>query len=1093
METHNRKNSISSEENDFPNSYANLEFNVKYETKIGQILHICGNKDELGNWDADSSPRLHTYPKLYPVWKNSFEFSLPIGMTLEYKYVIIDQNNNKIWEDLPNNSIRTLTMKQAGNFVIYNEMGNLDLKIINKSTSAEIKPNSHINLNLIEKENDLGDKKFKNLNFKFMKEDYSSVASDLLPIDLLSYENNKMNIDIYDEFDKNEVKLSLKDRIVMVTVYLPITIEKIGDNDYKIIESDNSLLFRYINKIKTNKKKNMINIKWVGLLKGLYEYNEIEQEEIIEFLRQNDYYAVTPDKKELDYFIYYLERVMYPVFLNNSFNPTDEIYANSKKYVDAFYNVNKEYANKILNDYQEEDLISIHNIGLAFVADRLMHNKPNSHIGIYIHLDFPSSDVISMFPYYQEIFRCFILCDVIGFHDFTSARNFLTIMRRFFGIFYTVSKKGLITLSRSGRTIIVHIKQARLNYDYIEELKESEEFKKYDEIYKNEHEKYDLVVTSFDYLYCLMSICTKIKGIDLFLENHKELQKKALFRMWIKEYDNAYLDNTSDIIDNNNNKLDNKIFINKNLSEENSDNDSEIEERNKRMKLEEIEHENDSKKIIKQRLINYKNKISQIVSDLKKKYNNENLIKIEYINDINDAQANNIFKRLALFKNTDIFLYPKFFFMQSLIVKEFLSMQIHKKKNYGAIVSENMALMDIQSAQSANPYDPEMISKALKKVYGWKFNQSRVDSDLKAIKKVSSFEWVKNFLLDLKIVKVNDNSNKQVMNIDTKYIEIIKYGENFKHLEKRKILKYYKNSRSRLILFNYENTLKEVPEFLNQEKAENILNNEEKMKMIMPDKRIITILKSLCKDKQNMVFIISSYDIQILQKIFCEVDNLGLCGENGFYYKYPEEKEIKTLVKLINTSWKEQVLKIMKMFSERVEGAKIQEMASCISWSYTINSWNLYFTQIQAEEIKNHLISIINTSKLDLVTQNDGTLLIRPHNVNKGAFLARILQDKIMEKKFDFIFVLGNGEYDEEMFNYLKSAKKYFNNFKEKIKVISVTVNKQVSLANYFLNNIDDCLEILDSLIHKERNEDVKFSNIVKKYYYDEYEYEYTE
>ena len=1093
METHNRKNSISSEENDFPNSYANLEFNVKYETKIGQILHICGNKDELGNWDADSSPRLHTYPKLYPVWKNSFEFSLPIGMTLEYKYVIIDQNNNKIWEDLPNNSIRTLTMKQPGNFVIYNEMGNLDLKIINKSTSAEIKPNSHINLNLIEKENDLGDKKFKNLNFKFMKEDYSSVASDLLPIDLLSYENNKMNIDIYDEFDKNEVKLSLKDRIVMVTVYLPITIEKIGDNDYKINESDNSLLFRYINKIKTNKKKNMINIKWVGLLKGLYEYNEIEQEEIIEFLRQNDYYAVTPDKKELDYFIYYLERVMYPVFLNNSFNPTDEIYANSKKYVDAFYNVNKEYANKILNDYQEEDLISIHNIGLAFVADRLMHNKPNSHIGIYIHLDFPSSDVISMFPYYQDIFRCFILCDVIGFHDFTSARNFLTIMRRFFGIFYTVSKKGLITLSRSGRTIIVHIKQARLNYDYIEELKESEEFKKYDEIYKNEHEKYDLVVTSFDYLYCLMSICTKIKGIDLFLENHKELQKKALFRMWIKEYDNAYLDNTSDIIDNNNNKLDNKIFINKNLSEENSDNDSEIEERNKRMKLEEIEHENDSKKIIKQRLINYKNKISQIVSDLKKKYSNDNLIKIEYINDINDAQANNIFKRLALFKNTDIFLYPKFFFMQSLIVKEFLSMQIHKKKNYGAIVSENMALMDIQSAQSANPYDPEMISKALKKVYGWKFNHSRVDSDLKAIKKVSSFEWVKNFLLDLKIVKVNDNSNKQVMNIDTKYIEIIKYGENFKHLEKRKILKYYKNSRSRLILFNYENTLKEVPEFLNQEKAENLLNNGEKMKMIMPDKRIITILKSLCKDKQNMVFIISSYDIKILQKIFCEVDNLGLCGENGFYYKYPEEKEIKTLVKLINTSWKEQVLKIMKMFSERVEGAKIQEMASCISWSYTINSWNLYFTQIQAEEIKNHLISIINTSKLDLVTQNDGTLLIRPHNVNKGAFLARILQDKIMEKKFDFIFVLGNGEYDEEMFNYLKSAKKYFNNFKEKIKVISVTVNKQVSLANYFLNNIDDCLEILDSLIHKERNEEVKFSNIVKKYYYDEYENEYTE
>ena len=205
-----------------------------------------------------------------------------------------------------------------------------------------------------------------------------------------------------------------------------------------------------------------------------------EQEEIIDFLREKDYYPVTPAKTELDNFIYYLERVMYPVFLNSSFTPTDTIFADSKRYVDAFYNVNKEYVNKILSDCQEEDLITIHNIGLAFVADRLMHNKPNSHIGLYIHIDLPSSDVIKIFPYYQEIFRCFILCDVIGFHDFTSARNFLTIMRRFFGIFYTVSKKGLITLSRSGRIIIVHIKQPQLNYSYIEELTKSEEFKLYE-------------------------------------------------------------------------------------------------------------------------------------------------------------------------------------------------------------------------------------------------------------------------------------------------------------------------------------------------------------------------------------------------------------------------------------------------------------------------------------------------------------------------------------------------------------------------------------------------------------------------------------
>ena len=723
--SHIRKPSGSSEDNELEILYATLEFKVNYTSKIGQILHICGNVQELGNWNADNSPKLRTNPTIYPNWESNFNFSLPIGMTIEYKYVLIDQNNNKVWEQLPNNSVRTLTMKKPGHYLIINEMGNLNLTIIDKTISSEIKTNSKISLNLIEKE-DNEERKIKNIKFKF--EDFSNVASELHPIDLISYENNKMSLDIFDDFDKKEIKLSSRDRIVMVTVYLPITVVKTKDGNYKIIESDNSFLFRYVNKLKTDVKKNYINVKWIGLLKNLYNFSEEEQEEIIDFLREYDYYPVSPSKKELNYFIYYLERVMYPVFLNSSFTPNDEIFADSKKYVDAFYNVNKEFVNKILSDCQDEDLITIHNIGLAFVADRLMHNKPNSHIGIYIHIDLPSSDVIKIFPYYQEIFRCFILCDVIGFHDFTSARNFLTIMRRFFGIFYNVSKKGLITLFRSGRTIIVHIKQPQLNYSYIEELTQSDEFKLYDQKYKKENEEFELSVTTFVYLYCLMAICTKIKAIELFLDSHKDLQNKASFRMWIKEFDNESIDNE--------NKID------ENLKENNDIKDSvdEEEEKRNKIKIKEIEEENKSKKKMREKFINYKKKITEMVNRLIKKYNNQKIIKIEYINDINDSQANNIFKRLALFKNTDIFLYPKFFFSQSLIVKEFISIQKDKNKNYGAIVSENMASLGIKSVISANPYDPEMISRAINKIYNMKFKQSRIDEDLKAIKKISLLE-----------------------------------------------------------------------------------------------------------------------------------------------------------------------------------------------------------------------------------------------------------------------------------------------------------------------------------------------------------------
>ena len=104
-----------------------------------------------------------------------------------------------------------------------------------------------------------------------------------------------------------------------------------------------------------------------------------------------------------------------------------------------------------------------------------------------------------------------------------------------------------------------------------------------------------------------------------------------------------------------------------------------------------------------------------------------------------------------------------------------------------------MVQLSVKSIYSANPYNPEMISRALNKIYNWKFTPSRLEGDLKVIKKITLLEWVKSFLLDLKTVKVHDSSNKQVMNIDTKYVDVIRYEENFKHLEKRKLLKYYKN------------------------------------------------------------------------------------------------------------------------------------------------------------------------------------------------------------------------------------------------------------------------------------------------------------
>ena len=86
------------------------------------------------------------------------------------------------------------------------------------------------------------------------------------------------------------------------------------------------------------------------------------------------------------------------------------------------------------------------------------------------------------------------------------------------------------------------------------------------------------------------------------------------------------------------------------------------------------------------------------------------------------------------------------------------------------------------------------------------------------------------------------------------------------------------------------------------------------------------------------------------------------------------------------------------MFSGHVEGAEIAQMASC----FTLGDCDC--ADIQANEFKTHLMSIINTSKLDLIAQSDGTLLIRPQNVNKEAFLAKVLHDEFIRKSKSYYF-----------------------------------------------------------------------------------------
>ena len=1060
-----RKGSVSSEENDYEELYANIRFQVDFPLKSNQTLYISGALEEFGNFKKEEAVKLIKLDESTSIWESEDPLECPVGMTINYKYLIVDSKDKRIFETLPNNAIRSITAKKPGQYIIMNKKGDLTTKIsyVGKETRSQNRRMSRINVDVLsskgftdEKGNDLRDFKF---NFGKLEDEYLEYISNLSPQDLLSYENNKSNFEIYDaipNFDYNE-KITNKDRIIMATIYLPFYIKKNEKkNDYDIIEDENSILLKYINYMKNTKK---INLIWVGMLKNYFDFKDEEINEIDEFLFSKGYSIIRPNKKDWNLFLFYIERIMFPIFFNSSVSPDEESTTDNKKYFDAFYNISKNFLNAISLNYEDKDFVVLQNLGLCLVPNLLINKKENTHIGLYIHSALPSSDIVKGAPNYSEILKSILLCDVIGFHDFTAARNFLTIMKRFLGIFSEITKKGIITLTYLGRNIIIHIKQPQLDYDFIKMLTTNDEYKLLDKKYEKKFAKNDLTVISFDYLFTLSAIFNKLKAIELFLGIHKELIGKCNFIMWIKCFEqhlyNEFEEEEEEEQDEDEEEEEEEEEEDEEEDEEKGKKKSTLKKKSFIKTKSELSVKQNSEKLNRKMYL-YKIKIEDYAKKLKEKYKNENIITIKFIEGENTF---NIYKRLAIFKHSNIFLYPFFLEEQGIYVKEFISTKSENSKYYGAIVSENMPYMGIRSIIKVNCFDSEAIVKALNQISSWTFNKVRYESDFKSIKKNSTEKWIKSFLLDMKRVMLNDSTNKCKIGLG-RDIAIMKLNQHFRHLDKEKLFRYFKNSDSRLLIFNYENTLQDFGDI-------QCLEDKDILCKKNVSKRIIKIISAFCEDQQNMVFIISKYDHENLFKIFGKIKNLGICGENGFFYKYPGKKEFKPLLQNIDWSWRETALKIMKMFAERTEGSKVTENKSNICFSY--QNIDNYFGYEQADELKMHLSTILNTPTLDIVTLSNGTLELKPKNVNKGAFLAKILQDKYEEKKFNLVFIVGADDTDEEMFKYLQSARKYFYNFVRKFRIISTTITKHMSIANYYFNEINDCIENLE-FITKERH-----------------------
>ena len=992
---------------------------------------LVGCLDILKNWNIND-PVILTFNEKESIYiSNSIE--LPRNEFIEYKYVF-HHNNNKIWENLPNNANRKIKLEtNLPQYIIDNEgdpKSIMEMLTILKQpkcykgeannnpdtpNSNQEEPKEGVKHKLKKKGKKKGKKKLK----KKEKEDEINEIIDekenIKEKDNIDNENDEMNQKLkildYDSDDKEDnIKdkqqnqkepqkysdINEDDDIIMCSLNLPF--EPIKENDEFKLKLTDSPLFHTLYKVIKNEK----NIKWFGSLKNEKIYTQEEREEISNILKEKNMYLINvkPEIYEKTKILFngILEPLCHYITLDENSMDTyvnfSDYWKEYKKYIDAVCTTILPHISK-----KKKTLIFLHDY-YFFLFPTIFINKcnytkdyqdilSNISMGLYIHISFPSHEIFKRIPTREEIIASLIKCQVLGFHTFDHSRNFLKTSKRLLGANFVSTVHGDLAANYLENTALIRVKNVTPEIDIIKEYQKDPKFQqKYNEIINKYKDK--IIFLAMDHLFFPITIKNKLVAFKRFLSANAERANKVVFLLIVRD----------EI------KGDTKV-------------------------PESIE------KIIKE----IKDEFGKDVIDVK-------MMELPYV------------ERLALLASANCYVRTTKQESYSMSVYEFLILKrlYHKELESACIISELSGVnTSLANTIKVNPFDYNSLIKGFSDAYQQLGAKEFSDKDYLHVEKSSLKNWFYSFLKDIKNIKLSDENTYYLGVDDTFNFKLKKISSKFNQLNSEQIVHLYGQSFKRLIFLDFEGTL--PTEDIGQGKIEKLFKDRK------PSQEILNLLTELTNDKKNCVYIVAGKGAKQLDVWFEGIPNLGLSAEHGYLYKVKAKDQWKKIVDKYDTSWRKICTNIIGPYTDRCEGSTLEIKESSIVWQYSECDQELgkAFASVITSELqvalKNKEVKIIN---------GKGFVEVITLGIDKGYFVSYIIKEKIRQKKApDFILCIGDDASDEKMFKFLNKKKKEIKGFNHAANLISITVGKKPSEAQYYVNNTKEVQDLIKKFTFK--------------------------
>ena len=302
-------------------------------------------------------------------------------------------------------------------------------------------------------------------------------------------------------------------RTIIVSNRLPVTVLKKNQHiEYKTSEGGLATGLGSVYRQGSN--------RWIGW-PGIFLEEESDQLQVAADLQADHMHPIFLTKNEI--------KEYYEGFSNETLWPTFHYFLQyavyDQKMWETYRRVNQKFCNEVMKIAKPGDTIWIHDYQLLLLPQMLRENLPDSSIGFFQHIPFPSYEVFRLLPWREELLNGMLGADLVGFHTYDDARHFLSSVSRLVG---HNNQQGLIDTQK--RTVMVDAFPMGIDYDKYAEVAASEEARKREASYRKTFEN-QKVILSIDRLDYSKGIAQRLEAFENFLQRFPEFQEKVTLLM----------------------------------------------------------------------------------------------------------------------------------------------------------------------------------------------------------------------------------------------------------------------------------------------------------------------------------------------------------------------------------------------------------------------------------------------------------------------------------------------------------------------------------------------------------------------------------